>query len=231
MRKDNQIIIYTSPENHTEVTVKIQDDTVWLTQAQMAELFDTTKQNISLHMKTIFADGELMEDSVIKDFLTTASDGKNYHTNHYNLDATISVGYRVNSKRGTAFRIWATTRLKEYLVAGYSINQSRLDELGKTIRLLTEKGKKIDTDEAKGLLDIIASYTESFVLQNQYDSGSLGDRGSEDITYIIDYADAKPAIDSLRATLLEKSEATPLFGNEKDTSFVGILSSIVATFD
>ena len=234
MRTDNQIIIYTSPENHTEVTVKIEDDTVWLTQAQMAELFDTTPQNITLHMKNIYGDGELVEDATCKDFLQVRKEGKRNverMQKFYNLDAIISVGYRVNSKRGTAFRIWATSRLKEYLVEGYSINQSRLDELGKTIRLLTEKWKNIDHDEAKWLLDIIASYTESFILLNQYDSGSLGARGSEDITYIIDYADAKPAIDSLRATLLEKSEATPLFGNEKDTSFVGILSSVIATFD
>ena len=142
MRTDNQIIIYTSPENHTEVTVKIQDDTVWLTQAQMAELFDTTPQNITLHMKNIYGDGELVEDATCKDFLQVRKEGKRNverMQKFYNLDAIISVGYRVNSKRGTAFRIWATSRLKEYLVEGYSINQSRLDELGKTIRLLTEK--------------------------------------------------------------------------------------------
>lgn len=142
MRTDNQIIIYTSPENHTEVTVKIEDDTVWLTQAQMAELFDTTPQNITLHMKNIYGDGELVEDATCKDFLQVRKEGKRNverMQKFYNLDAIISVGYRVNSKRGTAFRIWATSRLKEYLVEGYSINQSRLDELGKTIRLLTEK--------------------------------------------------------------------------------------------
>jgi hypothetical protein len=149
MKTENQIVIYTSPDNHTEVTVKMQDDTVWLTQAQMAELFDTTKQNIGLHMKNIFSGGELDKISVVKDFFTTASDGKDYRTQYYNLDAIISVGYRVNSKRGTAFRIWATQRLREYLVQGYSINQSRLDELGKTIKLLTDSGKKIDPDEAK----------------------------------------------------------------------------------
>lgn len=114
--KNNNIIIYTSPDNKTEVTVQMHDETVWLSQAQMAELFDTTKQNISLHMKNIFSDGELDEVSVVKDFLTTASDGKKYRTQNYNLDAIISVGYRVNSKRGTAFRIWATERLREYLV-------------------------------------------------------------------------------------------------------------------
>lgn len=143
----------------------------------------------------------------------------------------ISVGYRVNSKRGTAFRIWATQRLREYLVQGYSINQSRLDELSKTIKLLTDKGKKIDPDEARGLLDIIANYTESFLLLNRYDTGSLGDSGNPDVTYIIDYTEAKTAIVELKDKLLEKSEANDIFGNEKDESFIGILSNIVATFD
>ncbi len=231
MKTENQIIIYTSSDNKTEVTVKMQDETVWLNQVQMAELFDTTKQNISLHMKNIFSDGELDEVSVVKDFLTTASDRKNYRTQHYNLDAIISVGYRVNSKRGTAFRIWATQRLREYLTQGYSINQKRLDELGKTIKLLTDNGKKIDGDEAKWLLDIIANYTESFLLLNRYDTGDLTDSGSEDITYIIEYIAAKHAIEELKNKLLEKWEANDLFGNEKDKSFIWILSSIIATFD
>jgi death-on-curing family protein len=137
----------------------------------------------------------------------------------------------VNSKRGTAFRIWATQRLREYLVAGYSINQKRLDELGKTIQLLAEKGKSIDIDEARGLLDIISSYTESFVLLNRYDRGDLADVGSEDITYIIRYDESRDAIRELKTRLIGEDEATPLFGNEKDESFKGILSNIIATFD
>ncbi len=142
----------------------------------------------------------------------------------------ISVGYRVNSTRATHFRQWATQRLREYLVQGYSINQSRLDELGQTIRLLTEKGKQIDLDEAKGLLDIIASYTESFVTLNHYDTGDLDTHGDSDITYVIDYREATQAIEELRSDLLERGEANALFGNEKDKSFSGILSSIIATF-
>lgn len=231
MKTEDQIVIYTSPDNQTEVTVKMQDDTVWLTQTQMAELFDKDKRTISEHMRNIFDEDELDPDWVVRKIRTTASDGKGYNIEHYNLDAIISVGYRVNSKRGTAFRIWATQRLREYLVQGYSINQSRLDELGQTIRLLTEKGKKIDPDEAKWLLDIIANYTESFLLLNRYDTGSLGDSGSPDVTYIIDYTEAKSAITELRNKLLEKSEANNIFGNEKDESFIGILSNIVATFD
>jgi death-on-curing family protein len=234
MKTENQIVIYTSPDNHTEVTVKMQDDTVWLTQAQMAELFDKHPETIREHRKNIFFEDELDSSATSRKFLEVRKEGQrevSREIEHYNLDAIISVGYRVNSKRGTAFRIWATQRLREYLVQGYSINQSRLDELGKTIKLLTDSGKRIDPDEAKGLLDIIANYTESFLLLNRYDTGSLGDSGSPDVTYIIDYTEAKSAIVELKSKLLEKSEANDIFGNEKDESFIGILSNIVATFD
>ncbi len=149
----------------------------------------------------------------------------------YNLDIILAVWYRTNSVKAIKFRQWATTRLKEYLVQWYSINQSRLDELGRTIKLLTDTGKKIDTNEARWLLDIIASYTESFLLLNQYDSGRLSEYGSEDITYIIEYSEAKVAITELKNTLKKQNEANEIFWNEKDESFIGILSSIIATFD
>jgi hypothetical protein len=148
----NNIIIYTSPDNHTEVSVTMQDETVWLTLSQMADLFDKDSQTISDHLKNIYSDEELPYESTTRNFRVVRKEGQrevSREIEHYNLDAIISVGYRVNSKRGTAFRIWATTRLREYLVQGYSINQKRLDELGHTIKLLTESGKKIDPNEAK----------------------------------------------------------------------------------
>lgn len=230
MENKNNIIIYTSPDNTTEVTVKMQDDTVWLTQAQMAELFDKSQATINEHVRNIYKSEELMENETLRKF-GNSENSFTKPTNYYNLDMIISVGYRVNSKRGTAFRIWATTRLKEYLVQWYSINQSRLDELGRTIQLLATQGKKIDAEEAKWLLDIIANYTESFLLLNRYDTGNMQDGWDEDITYIINYTEAKSAIIELKNTLLEQSEANDIFGNEKDESFVGILSNIVATFD
>lgn len=234
MENKNNIIIYTSPDNKTEVTVQMQDDSVWLTLSQLAELFDKDSQTISDHLKNIFSTEELVHESTTRNFRVVRKEGQrevSREIEHYNLDAIISVGYRVNSKRGTAFRIWATQRLREYLVQGYSINQSRLDELGHTIRLLTEKGKKIDPDEAQWLLDIIASYTDSFITLNRYDTGNLSGTGDENITYIIDYTEAKSAIMELKSRLLEQSETNDIFGNEKDESFVGILSSIIATFD
>ncbi len=230
----NNIIIYTSPDNHTEVSVTMQDETVWLTLSQMADLFDKDSQTISDHLKNIYSDEELPYESTTRNFRVVRKEGQrevSREIEHYNLDAIISVGYRVNSKRGTAFRIWATTRLREYLVQGYSINQKRLDELGHTIKLLTESGKKIDPNEAKWLLDIISSYTDAFITLNRYDSGNLSEAWSENITYIIEYSEAKSAIRELKSQLIEQSETNDIFGNEKDESFIGILSSIIATFD
>ena len=110
------IVIYQDDSEKIRVQAVLHDETLWLTQKLMAELFDTTKQNISTHLRRIFKDGELVENSVVKDLFTTASDGKSYQTKHYNLDAVIAVGYRVNSKRATSFRIWATQILREYIV-------------------------------------------------------------------------------------------------------------------
>lgn len=127
---ENEIIIYQTQDGKTKIDVKIEDETVWLTQAQMADLFETTKQNISQHIKNAFDEGELNEISVVKDFLTTAQDGKNYNTKHYNLDVIISVGYRVKSLRGTQFRIWATQVLKEYMKKGFALNDDLLKQAG-----------------------------------------------------------------------------------------------------
>jgi len=120
------IILYTSDDGRSQIKLRAQGDTVWLTQLEMAELFDATKQNISLHLKNIYADGELTEDSVVKESLTTATDGKNYQTKLYNLDAILAVGYRVRSPRGVQFRRWASTALTEYLRKGFVIDDERL---------------------------------------------------------------------------------------------------------
>jgi hypothetical protein len=112
------------------IDVSLQGETVWLTQMQMRELFQTSKQNVSLHLKNVFDEGELIKDSVVKESLTTASDGKKYNTAYYNLDVVISVGYRVKSIRGTQFRIWATQRLKEYLIKEFALDDERLKRAG-----------------------------------------------------------------------------------------------------
>ena len=126
----SEIVIFKTQDGKTDINVKVEDGTVWLTQGQMVELFNTTKQNISLHIKNIFDESELDKNSVVKEYLTTASDGKNYNTKYYNLDVIISVGYRVKSTIGTQFRTWATQVLKEYMVKGFSMNDRMLKEAG-----------------------------------------------------------------------------------------------------
>ena len=124
------MIIYVSKDGNIKVDVNIQNEDIWMSQDVMANLYDTTKQNISYHLNNIFKENELNKDSVVKDFLTTANDGKNYNVLHYNLDAIIAVGYRINSKKATEFRIWATKVLKEYMTKGFALNDERLKNNG-----------------------------------------------------------------------------------------------------
>jgi hypothetical protein len=129
-RMVSELIIYQAEDGRTKIDVRIEDETVWLTQIQMSELFQTTKQNISLHINNAFKEGEIDPNSVVKEYLTTAADGKNYNTKYYNLDVIISVGYRVKSLQGTKFRIWATERLKEYMIKGFTMNDDLLKKAG-----------------------------------------------------------------------------------------------------
>lgn len=231
----NEVIIYQAHDNTTQIEVRFEQETVWLTQQQMALLFNQTKQNISLHINNCFNERELEPASTVKESLTVQKEGNRSvkrNIKYYNLDVIISVGYRVKSKQGTAFRQWATQRLKEYLVEGYAINQKRLDELQQTVQLIQKSlDEETNLDEAKGLLEIITQYTQSFVLLNQYDSNSIKPKQlNENVSYEISYNEAKTAIAELKKQLIGKKEATELFGNEKDNSFEGTLQSIVQTF-
>lgn len=230
----SEMILYTTDDGLIKINVQLENETVWLTQDQIALLFDKAKSTISEHIKHIFEEDELEEKSVVRKSRTTASDGKNYEVNYFNLDVIISVGYRVKSVQGTRFRQWATQRLKDYLVKGYAINQKRLDELGKMVQLIEQSGKaeNLQLQEAKGLLEILSNYTKSFVLLNQFDSNNLQiGQLSEEITYEIEYDEAVNVIAELKNQLMAKNEATDLFGNEKDESFRSSLKIIVQTFD
>lgn len=129
-KPEGQFVLYQTEDGRTRLQVQFQGETAWLSQAQMAELFQTTIPNVSMHIRNVFAEGELRADSVVKESLTTATDGKNYATKFYNLDVIISVGYRVKSHRGTQFRIWATQRLREYIVKGFAMDDERLKQRG-----------------------------------------------------------------------------------------------------
>jgi death-on-curing family protein len=233
---NNQVEIYQSGKS-TQIEVQFDGDTVWLSQVQMATLFKQTKQNISLHINNCYKEKELQKKATVKKSLTVQTEGKRTvkrNVEFYNLDVIISVGYRVKSKQGTQFRQWATQRLKDYLVKGYSINQERLKQLQQTIQLIHQSGTaaELNLSEAKGLLDIINNYTQSFILLNRFDSNNLsGEKLNENITYAIKYNDAINAIEELKKQLIKKKEASALFGNQKDKNFGGILNSVVQTFD
>jgi hypothetical protein len=161
----SEILIYQSPDGKTRIDVALSDDSVWLSQAQMAELFQTSKQNISLHVKNIFDEKELREDSVVKEYLTTALDGKRYQTKFYNLDVIISVGYRVRSHRGTQFRIWATQRLREFIIKGFTLDDERLKEGGRRndyFDELIERVREIRTSEKNFYRKITDIYSTSY---------------------------------------------------------------------
>lgn len=243
---ENQVEIYKSPDNKIELQVNLENETVWLSQKEMAILFDRNRVAITQHIGNIFKEGELDENLVCKDFLHTTKHGaikgriQESTVKHYNLDVIISVGYRVKSIRGTQFRQWATQRLKDYLIKGYSLNEKRLNQvlqnmqqLEKAVSLIQNSAQteNLQLQEAKGLLNILSNYAKSFVLLNQYDSHSLlSEKLNETITYEIKYEEAVAAVTELKKQLMAKKEATQLFGNQKDNSFEGLLGNIVQTF-
>lgn len=234
----NNFEIYKSSDNQIELQVNLENDTVWLTQEQMSLLFSKSKATINEHILNIFKEKELDKKAVVRKI--GISDFSTKPTNFYNLDAIISVGYRVKSQQGTQFRIWASQRLKDYLVKGYSLNEKRLAQLSQnmqqlknTVELIQKAtdNQELKLTEAKGLLQIIGQYTQSFVLLNQFDSNTIEQKElNVNITYEINYSEAKAAIATLKQQLKEKKEATDFFGNEKDESFQGTLKSVVQTF-
>lgn len=169
---NSEIILYQSDDGRIKIQVRMENETVWLTQSNMVELFQTTKQNISLHIKNIFTEGELVEDSVVKEYLTTAADGKSYRTKHYNLDVIISVGYRVKSLRGTQFRIWATERLREYLIKGFTMNDDLLKQGSGYFEELLERIRDIRSSEKVFYRKVLEIYASSV----DYNAGSITTR-------------------------------------------------------
>lgn len=235
---NNQIVIYEDINGDIKLDVSLENDTLWLSQKQLEVLFDRDKSVISRHIKNIFKENELDKNAVVAKNATTATDGKVYQVEYYNLDMIISLGYRVNSKRATSFRVWATKILKDYLVNGYSINNKRLQqkglkELNETISLLKDTISKtqLELSEAKGLLDVIINYSRTWTLLQGYDEDSLKiDFISQKAKFILDIDEAKIGIEKLKNQLIKKGEATELFGREKAGEFEGILRNIYQTF-
>lgn len=233
------IVIYQTADGAIATEVRLEGESLWLSLQQIAELFGRDKSQISRHLKNIFAAGELDRNSVVAENATTATDGKTYQVSYYNLDAIISVGYRVNSVEGTRFRIWANRILKDYLVQGYALNQQRLaqqqeniHQLERTLSLFQQTLiEQASLPEARGLVNVIAGYARTFVLLNQFDSERLplGDFATT-IHYEIREDEALAGIATLKADMLGRGEASELFGNQKDDSFAGILGNILQSF-
>ncbi|MEY2830022.1 MAG: hypothetical protein RIQ33_1880 [Bacteroidota bacterium] len=186
-----EIEIYKT-DTGSEIQVSLDKETIWLDAHLIAKLFSVNRPAIVKHINNIYLSKELAQNSTCSILEQVAADGKKRKMNLYNLDVIISVGYRVNSKQATQFRQWATQRLKDYLVKGYTINQKRLDELQKVVNIIQQSGaENLNLVEAKGLLDILGNYTQSFILLNQFDSGVLKIDGlNENVTYEIKYAEA-----------------------------------------
>lgn len=238
--ENSQIVIYKVGARDAILEVKLENDTVWLTQQQIADLFGTQRPAITKHLKNIFTINELDAKSVSSILEHTAQDGKTYKTKFYNLDTIISIGYRVNSQKATQFRIWATQTLKDHLVKGYTINEKRLQEkqerfieLHQTVEFLktTLGSRNLSSNEAQGLLEIISKYTRSFILLNQFDSNALSIQPSDkQLTHEIKYEEAISAIEQLKNKLIAAKETTDLFGRQREEAFSGILNSVVQTF-
>ena len=235
---ETKIVIYEDVNGEIKLDVSLENDTLWLSQKQLEVLFDRDKSVISRHIKNIFKEEELDKNSVVAKNATTATDGKIYQVEYYNLDMIISLGYRVNSKRATSFRVWATKILKDYIINGYSINNKRLQqkglkELNETISLLkdTISNAQIELNEAKGLLDVILNYSRTWTLLQGYDEDSLKiNFVAKEAKFILDSDEAKNYIAQLKDELIKKGEATELFGREKAGEFEGILRNIYQTF-
>ena len=234
---NDKIIIYQSEDGKTQLDVKLEGETVWLTQAQMVELFQTSKQNVSLHINNIYKEGELGKEATVKDYLTVQSEGaRTIHrrVKYYNLDMIISVGYRVNTKRGIRFRQWANSVLKQYLVKGYAINENiRKQQIAELRQLVQVVGRAIQqqpaksTDESNALFDVVVDYTYALDTLDDYDYQRLHiARITKEEPFHATYENAIHEIDLLR----QKFGGSVLFGNEKDESFKSSIGQIYQTF-
>lgn len=228
-----ELTVFQTPDGAARVEVWLERDTVWLTQAQMAELFGRERSVITKHVRNVFREGELEPDSACAKFARTASDGKTYQVDAYNLDVIISVGYRVKSQRGTQFRVWATRVLREHLVKGYTANAERLRDLNQAVRLVADTVRRreavggLSGDEAQALLAVVGAYNRALELLDDYDHQRVvKPKVGTSATFTLQRGDALRIVDRLR----ERFGGSTLFGVEKDQGLASALGAIVQTF-
>ena len=231
----SEIVIFRAEDGSAGLEVHLEEETVWLSLNQMADLFDRDKSVVSRHINNVFREGELERQSVVANFAITAADGKNYRVEHFNLDVIISVGYRVKSQRGTQFRQWANRVLKNHIVKGYTLNEQRLREqrtklreMQQTVDLLarTLANHELVTDTGKEILQVITDYAYALATLDRYDHGTLAvEDTSGPTTFALDYQQAISVVQSM------KGGFDGLFGQEKDQGFKSALGAIYQTFD
>lgn len=240
MQPTQEILLYQSADGQTQLDVQLEKETVWLTQVQMAELFDKDSDTIGLHIRNIFRTDELEPEPTTEEYSVVRQEGKRQVTRrvkHYNLDVIISVGYRVNSKKGTQFRQWATQVLRQYLVQGYALNEKRLREDARQLtelkRLLQLQGEILENqeltpDQTTALLRVLSDYARALDVLDQYDHQRLRITGtSPDTPFELTYEAAMQAVDGLR----QQFGGSVLFGREKDESFQSSVRTIYQSFD
>jgi prophage maintenance system killer protein len=229
----NEIVFYEITGG--AIDVRVENETVWLSQEHMANLFGRERSVITKHLRNVFKEGELDEAAVCANFAHTAADGKTYQTRFFNLDAIISVGYRVNSKRGVQFRLWASRVLKDYLVRGYALDRRRLEananELEAALKLVraTLNSPALTAEAGQGMAEIIVRYTQTFLWLQRYDEGLLTDPRGHPGGVLPGWSEAATTIASLKAGLMVKGQASALFGNERDSGLASILGNLEQT--
>ncbi|AGS40767.1 virulence protein RhuM/Fic/DOC family protein [Cycloclasticus zancles] len=236
----NPIEIYTSDDGQVQLAIELQEETLWLTQLQMGDLFDTTPENVQMHLKNVFINKELDESATTKDFLVVRQEGKRQvkrKLKHYNLDAIISVGYRVSSSRATQFRIWATRTLKQHLVEGYTLNQQRLAQRGiemeQALSLLssTLQNQQMINESGEAVLAVISDYARSWSLLQAYDEQSLTDsQQQQSKMYAFKLESVLKAVTELKKGLIAKGEATELFGQLRGEGLASAIATIEQGF-
>ncbi|HNG66054.1 MAG TPA: virulence protein RhuM/Fic/DOC family protein, partial [Thauera aminoaromatica] len=229
----NELAFFETDDGSIEV--RVEQETVWLSQDQMARIFERERSVITKHLRNVFRDGELAEEAVCANFAHTAADGKTYQTKFFNLDAILSVGYRVNSKRGIHFRQWATRVLKEHLTRGYTLDRQRLEhnarELEAALLLVrrTLSNAELAHDAGSGLAEIVVRYTQTFLWLQRYDEGLLTDPRGHPGGALPAVGEARAGIATLKADLVAKGQASALFGNERDDGLAALLGNLDQT--
>ncbi len=229
MENKGNVLIYEMSDGSTQLDVRLENETVWLSQEQMAQLFQKDRTVIGRHIRNAIQEGEIDPKVVCAKFAHTTPHGAIKEKTQvselvlYNLDVIISVGYRVKSKQGVMFRRWANTVLKEYLLKGYAVNQMRLQDLGQVVKLLKRPKSSLDASQ---VLSVVENYGKALELLDSYDHQTLARPKGDEPTYILTYEECRQVIDQM--SFSEKSE---VFGKEKDDSFKGSIGDIYQTFD